>query len=325
MTLKYPWLLLLFIAYIPLIWWYIKKNKNSTPSLGLSTLSPFAKLPRSFKEYLLKFNFVLKLLAIGCLIVALCRPQTYDSKRTTNIEGTDIVLALDISGSMSSKDFKPSRFEAAKDVAIKFVNQRENDNLGLVVFAGESLSLMPLTYNRAALINTIRNVEMGDLTDGTAIGDGLASAINRLVSGKAKSKSIILLTDGTNNAGEVPPITAAQIAKQKGIKVYTIGVGTDGTMQITDPYGFSTTTIETKIDEASLKKIAEETNGKYFRAEDEHMLSKVFTEIDALEKTSLDVENYTRTDEAFFPWILAAFIIYALQMLMRYTVLRRVP
>lgn len=325
MTLKYPWLLLLFIAYIPLIWWYIKKNKNSTPSIGLSTLSPFAKLPRSFKEYLLKFNFVLKLVAIGCLIVALCRPQTYDSKRTTNIEGTDIVLALDISGSMSSKDFKPSRFEAAKDVAIKFVNQRENDNLGLVVFAGESLSLMPLTYNRAALINTIQNVEMGDLNDGTAIGDGLASAINRLVSGKAKSKSIILLTDGTNNAGEVPPITAAQIAKQKGIKVYTIGVGTDGTMQITDPYGFSTTTIETKIDEASLKKIAEETNGKYFRAEDEHMLSKVFTEIDALEKTSLDVENYTRTDEAFFPWILAAFIIYALQMLMRYTVLRRVP
>lgn len=325
MTLKYPWLLLLFIAYIPLIWWYIKKNKNSTPSVGLSTLAPFAKLPRSFKEYLLKFNFVLKLVAIGCLIVALCRPQTYDSKRTTNIEGTDIVLALDISGSMSSKDFKPSRFEAAKDVAIKFVNQRENDNLGLVVFAGESLSLMPLTYNRAALINTIQNVEMGDLNDGTAIGDGLASAINRLVSGKAKSKSIILLTDGTNNAGEVPPITAAQIAKQKGIKVYTIGVGTDGTMQITDPYGFSTTTIETKIDEASLKKIAEETNGKYFRAEDEHMLSKVFAEIDTLEKTSLDVENYTRTDEAFFPWVLAAFIIYALQMLMRYTVLRRVP
>lgn len=325
MTLKYPWLLLLFIAYIPLIWWYIKKNKNSTPSVGLSTLAPFAKLPRSFKEYLMKFNFVLKLVAIGCLIVALCRPQTYDSKRTTNIEGTDIVLALDISGSMSSKDFKPSRFEAAKDVAIKFVNQRENDNLGLVVFAGESLSLMPLTYNRAALINTIQNVEMGDLNDGTAIGDGLASAINRLVSGKAKSKSIILLTDGTNNAGEVPPVTAAQIAKQKGIKVYTIGVGTDGTMQITDPYGFSTTTIETKIDEASLKKIAEETNGKYFRAEDEHMLSKVFAEIDTLEKTSLDVENYTRTDEAFFPWVLAAFIIYALQMLMRYTVLRRVP
>lgn len=325
MSLKYPYLLFLFLLYIPLIWWYLRKNKNSTPSLRLSTLAPFQNLPRSWKEYMMKFNFVLKLLAMGCLIVALCRPQTYDSKRTSRIEGTDIVLALDISGSMSSKDFKPSRFEAAKEVAVKFVNQRENDNLGLVVFAGESLSLMPLTYNRAALINTLQNVEMGDLNDGTAIGDGLASAINRLVSGKAKSKSIILLTDGTNNAGEVPPITAAQIAKQKGIKVYTIGVGTDGTMKITDPYGFSTTTIETKIDEASLKKIASETGGKYFRAQDEKMLQKVFAEIDSLEKTALDVENFTRTDEDFFPWVLAAFIFYALSTLMRYTLLRRVP
>lgn len=325
MTLKYPWLLSLFVLYVPLIWWYLKKNRNSTPWLGLSTLSPFASIPHSWKEYLQKFNFVLKLLAMGTLIVALCRPQTFDSKRTQRVEGTDIVLALDISGSMASKDFQPSRFEAAKDVAVKFVNQRKNDNMGLVVFAGESLSLMPLTYDRAALINTLQNVELGDLTDGTAIGDGLASAINRLVSGKAKSKSIILLTDGTNNAGEVPPITAAQIAKQKGIKVYTIGVGTNGTIQITDPYGFSTTTMETKIDEASLKRIASETGGKFFRAKDERVLQEVFAEIDSLEKTVLDVENYTRTDEAFFPWVLAALICYAISMLMRYTLLRRIP
>ena len=325
MILKYPWLLSLFVLYIPLIWWYLKKNKNSTPWLGLSTLSPFAGLPRTWKEYLQKFNFVLKLLALAFLIVALCRPQTYDSKRTQRIEGTDIVLALDISGSMSSKDFQPSRFEAAKDVAVKFVSQRKNDNMGLVVFSGESLSLMPLTYNRAALINTIQRVEIGDLKDGTAIGDGLASAINRLVSGKAKSKSVILLTDGTNNAGEVPPITAAQIAKQKGIKVYTIGVGTNGTIQITDPYGFSSTTLETKIDEESLKKIASETGGKFFRAKDERMLQEVFDEIDSLEKTVLDVENFTRTDEAFFPWVLAALACYALSMLLRYTILRRIP
>lgn len=226
---------------------------------------------------------------------------------------------------MASKDFEPSRFQAAKDVAVKFVNQRSNDNMGLVVFAGESLSLMPLTYDRAALINAIQSVEMGDLTDGTAIGDGLASAINRLVSGKAKSKSVILLTDGTNNAGEVPPITAARIAKQKGIKVYTIGVGTDGSIQITDPYGFSTTTLETKIDENSLKQIAAETGGKFFRAKDEKMLQNVFKEIDSLEKTKLDVENYTRTDEAFFPWVLAALCCYGLSMLLRYTVLRRIP
>lgn len=325
MTLKYPWMLSFFILYVPLIWWYLKKNRNSTPSIGMSSLSAMASMPRSWKEYVMKFNFILKLLAIAALIVALARPQTFDSKRTSRVEGTDIVLALDISGSMASKDFQPSRFEAAKDVAVKFVNQRENDNMGLVVFAGESLSLMPLTYDRAALINAIGNVELGDLNDGTAIGDGLASAVNRLVSGKAKSKSIILLTDGTNNAGEVPPSTAAQIAKQNGIKVYTIGVGTNGTIQITDPYGFSTTTLETKIDEPSLKNIADITGGKFFRAKDEKMLQKVFREIDSLEKTKLDVENFTRTDEAFFPWILAACICYLLSMTLRYTVLRRVP
>lgn len=325
MTFKFPWIFLLFLLYIPLVWWYLKKNRNSTPSIGVSSLSGLSEIPRSWKEYLMKFNFILKLLAIGFLIVALARPQTYDSKRTSRVEGTDIVLALDISGSMASKDFQPSRFEVAKDVAVKFVNQRENDNMGLVVFAGESLSLMPLTYDRAALINAIQNVELGDLMDGTAIGDGLASAINRIISGKAKSKSIILLTDGTNNAGEVPPSTAAVIAKQNGIKVYTIGVGTNGTIQITDPYGFSTTTLETKIDEQSLKSIAEQTGGKFFRAKDEKMLQNVFREIDSLEKTQLDVENFTRTDEAFFPWVLAAAICYILSMTLRYTVLRRVP
>lgn len=325
MSFRFPWLFLLFLLYIPLLIWYFRKNKKSTPYLEFSTLSPFKGMPRSWKEYLMKFNFFLKLLAMAMIIVALCRPQTFDSKSTSRVEGTDIIIALDISGSMASKDFKPNRFDVAKDVAIKFVNQRSNDNMGFVVFAGESLSLMPLTYDRAALINAIQNVELGDLTDGTAIGDGLASSVNRLISGKAKSKSIILLTDGTNNAGEVPPFTAAQIARQNGIKVYTIGVGTNGTIEITDPYGFSTTTLETKIDEASLKKIADETGGKFFRAKDEKMLQKVFAEIDSLEKTKLDVENFTRTDEAYFPWMLAAFVFYALSMLIRYTVLRRIP
>lgn len=269
--------------------------------------------------------FVLQLVAIGGLIVALCRPQTHDHRRTSRIEGTDIVLALDISGSMSAQDFSPSRFVAAKDVATKFVNQRANDNIGLVVFAGESLSLMPLTNDRSALINAISQVEMGDLNDGTAIGDGLTSAINRVASGKAKSKSIILLTDGTNNAGDVPPSTAAQIAKQKGIKVYTIGVGTNGSIQITDPYGFSTTTMETKIDEQSLKSIASLTGGKYFRAKDEKMLKAVFEEIDRLEKTVLDVDRFTLTDENFMPWVLLSLCAFCAFLLLRYTVLRRIP
>ena len=323
--MKHPGLLFLFLLYVPLIAWYIWKQRNASPSLGLSTTSPVAKLPISWKQLLIHFCFALQLVAIGGLIVALARPQTHDNFSKSRINGTDIVLAIDISGSMMAKDFKPSRFAAAKDVAAKFVNQREHDNMGLVVFAGESLSLMPLTNDRAALINAIDNIKMGDLVDGTAIGDGLVSAVNRIVSGKAKSKSIILLTDGTNNAGDVPPATAAQIAKQKGVRAYTIGVGTNGSINIPDPYGFSSTTIETKIDEESLKQIAEETNGKYFRAKDEKVLKKVFDEIDSLEKSILDVDKMTFTEENFEPWILLSLCALGLYLLLRYTVLRRIP
>ena len=323
--MKHPGLLFLLLLYIPLIYWYIKKYRNANPSLGVSTLQPVEKMPMSWKVVLLHFSFVLQLVAIGALIVALTRPQSHDSFKTSRVNGTDIVIALDISGSMSAKDFTPTRFAAAKDVASKFINQRENDNIGLVVFAGESLSLMPLTNDRSALVNAVKNIEMGDLNDGTAIGDGLVSAINRIVSGKAKSKSIILLTDGTNNAGDVPPSTAAQIAAQKGVRVYTIGVGTNGSFQVTDPFGFSSTTIETKIDEESLRNIAEATQGKYFRAKDEKVLQQVFDEIDSLEKSELDVEKFTYTEENFMPWLLLALCSLGLYLLLRYTVLRRIP
>lgn len=323
--MKHPGLLFLFLLYIPLIWWYIAKYKKANPSMGLSTLAPVSKLPMSWKVIFLHFSFLLVLVAIGGLIVALARPQSHDFFKSSRINGTDIVLALDISGSMSAKDFSPSRFEAAKEVASKFINHRENDNMGLVIFAGESLSLMPLTNDRAALVNAVKNISMNDLTDGTAIGDGLVSAINRIVSGKAKSKSIILLTDGTNNAGDVPPSTAAQIAKQKGIRVYTIGVGTNGTIRVPDPYGFSSTTIETKIDEESLRNIAEETKGKYFRAKDEKVLQQVFNEIDSLEKSVLDVDKYTFTEENFEPWLILSLCCFGLYLLLRYTLLRRIP
>lgn len=325
MIFKHPGLLWLFLIYIPLIWWYLVKQHNANPSLGLSTLGMFANMRSSWKTWLIHACFVLQLIAIGGAIVALARPQTTDSRRNSRIVGTDIAVALDISGSMSAKDFKPSRFVAAKEVASKFINSRSNDNMALVVFAGESLSLMPLTNDRAALVNALQNVEMGDLQDGTAIGDGLVSAINRLASGKAKSKSIILLTDGTNNSGDVPPETAAKIAAGKGVRVYTIGVGTDQTISITDPYGFSTTTLETKIDEVSLKNIASMTGGKYFRAKDEKVLNKVFEEIDKLEKTQLDVERYTRVDENFTPWLWVSVGALSLMLLLRYTILRRIP
>ncbi|MCM1377687.1 MAG: VWA domain-containing protein [Clostridium sp.] len=325
MILNNPWWLLLFLSYVPLIWWYLRKKRSANPSLGFSTLVPFAKIGGSWKGVLEHVCFALQLVALGCIIVAIARPQSRNSKTTSSIEGTDIVIAIDVSTSMSANDLRPNRFEAAKKVASEFVQGRPDDNIAIVAFGGESLSLMPLTSDRQALLSVISNLRMGDLDNGTAIGDGLASAVNRLSAGQAKSKSIILLTDGTNNTGEVAPSTAADIARDKHMRVYTIGVGTDQTMQITDPYGFSTTTMETKIDEESLKEIAQTTNGKFFRAKDENALKQVFHEIDSLEKSRLDVNRYSRLDENFFPWALAALCAYGLMIILRYTILRRIP
>lgn len=325
MSLLHPGLLFLFLIFIPLIAWYVLKWRNANPSIGVSSVKAVSVRPARFKVMLMHLCFALQLVAIGGLIVALARPQKHDSLSSSNVEGTDIVIALDISSSMLATDLQPTRMQAAKEVAQKFVNQRPDDNIGLVVFSGESLSLMPLTGDKAAVINAIANVRTGELNDGTAIGDGITSAINRLISGQAKSKSIILLTDGTNNAGDVAPSTAAQIARQKGIKIYTIGVGTNGSIRITDPYGFSSTTMETKIDEDVLKSIASSTQGKYFRATDSRMLREVFDEIDHLEKTRLEVNNMTRTEEDFMPWILLSLCAFSLYLLIRYTILRRIP
>lgn len=325
MIFKHPGLLWLLLLLIPLIAWYLWKQRNSNATIGLSNTQGFDKFGLSWKVVLMHLTFALRLLAIAALIVAISRPQTYDHMRTSQVEGIDIAIALDISSSMSAQDLTPNRLEAAKDVASQFINARESDNMSFVIFAGESLSLMPLTNDRAALINALQNVEMGDLNDGTAVGDGLTSAINRLTSGKAKSKSIILLTDGTNNSGDVAPSLAAEIARQKGIKVYTIGVGVNGVIQVTDPYGFSSTTVETKIDEASLKEIANVTGGKYFRATDKRMLQNVFSEIDKLEKSRLEVNRFTQTEEAFMPWIFAAMCLFIIELLLRYIVLRRIP
>lgn len=325
MIFRHPHIFWLFLIYIPLIYWYITRYRHSSPSIGVSTVASLAKLSGGWKTIAMHFCFFLELVAIGGAITALARPQVSDHLSNSRVEGTDIILALDISGSMSANDFSPNRFEVAKDVAAKFINNRPDDNMGLVIFSGESLSLMPLTNDRAALVNAISNIRMGSLEDGTALGDGLTSAVNRISSGHARSKSIILLTDGSNNAGDVPPSTAAQIAKQKGIRVYTIGIGTNGSIQIADPYGFSSTTIETKIDETTLRNIANTTGGKFFRATNRRMLQEVFEEIDSLEKTVLDVDRYSRTDEYFMPFVLLSVISFGLMLLLRYLILRRIP
>ena len=322
---EYLWGLLILVPYIA---WYIWKRGRLHPSLAISTTLPFMKTGFSFRALLLHSMFFLRLLAIATLIIVLARPQTRDKWSTTNTEGTDIVIALDISTSMLARDFKPDRFEAAKEVASKFVAGRESDNIGVVIFAGESFTAVPMTTDRAMLINYINDIRMGMLQDNTAIGDGLATSINRIKDGKAKSKSIILLTDGSNNAGVVAPKTAAEIARKYGIKVYAIGIGRNGMAPFPAENEFGRieyVNMPVVIDEATLKSIAATTGGKYFRATGNNVLADIFEEIDSLEKSQIDVRNFSHTEDNFLPWALLAFGLLALELLLRKTVLRSIP
>ena len=328
MLLAHPEYLWLLLILIPLTAYYIWKQRNAHAALHVSTVAPYASLPRSYKEYLLHFQFVLRLATIACLIVVLARPQTRDRWSTSSTEGTDIILALDISSSMLARDFKPDRFEAAKNVAAKFVAGRESDNIGVVIFAGESFTAVPMTTDRSLLTNYINDIRIGMLQDNTAIGDGLATSINRIKDGKAKSKSVILLTDGSNNAGNVAPLTAAEIAKKYGIKVYTVGVGRNGMAPypVENAFGrIEYVDMPVVIDEATLKEIASTTGGKYFRDTDNDMLARIFEEIDSLEKTQIDVRNFSHTEDDYALWAFAAMALLALQMVLRYTVLRTIP
>lgn len=322
---EYLWLLLLLI---PLIAWYIWKQRTLHPSMEMSTLSPFARIGRPLRGWLVHLLFVLQLGVIACVIVILARPQTRDSWNTSRVEGTDIVLALDISTSMLARDFKPDRFEAAKEVASRFVAGRDGDNIGVVIFAAESFTALPMTTDRSTVANYINDIKMGMLQDGTAIGDGLATSINRIKEGKAKSKSIILLTDGSNNTGNVAPRTAAEIARQLGIKVYTIGIGTNGTAPYPQENMFGRieyVNLPVVIDEATLRSIAETTGGKYFRATGNNVLREIFSEIDSLEKTKMDTRNFTATEDYYMPWAIAALALFSLIVLLRYTLLRTIP
>lgn len=327
MTFRNPEYLFLLLLLIPIIFWYIKEMHKSDASLQISSLQKLISFPKSKKIKFLHIPFILRTLAIAFIILALSRPQASNSWRTENTEGIDIMMALDVSGTMLSKDLKPNRLEAAKTVASEFILSRPNDNIGLVVFSGESFTQCPLTTDHAVLINLFNAVNFGMIEDGTAIGLGLANAVNRIKESKAKSKVIILLTDGSNNRGDIAPITAAEIAKTFGIRVYAIGVGSHGMveMPIQTPMGLQYQMMQSEFDERSLQEIATVTGGQYFRATDNAKLRRIYQEIDKLEKTKISVREYSKKSEQYFLFSMIAFVLLILEVLLRNTLLRKIP
>ncbi|WP_018028777.1 vWA domain-containing protein [Porphyromonas somerae] len=326
MTFAHPYFFLLLLLVPLAVWLYLWREKRPA-TFTLSTIGAFRGRKVSWRTRLCWLPFALALLAFISGVVALARPQSSNAYSTESTEGINIVLALDISGSMLAKDLQPNRFEAAKSVAGEFVSSRPYDNIGLVVFAGESYTQCPLTTDHAVLLNMINSVEMGLVNDGTAIGSGLATAVNRLKEIKEGSKVVILLTDGTNNSGTIAPVTAAEIAASFGIRVYTIGVGTMGEAlyPIQTYLGVEYVSMPVEIDEASLKQIASATGGQYFRATDNNSLHQIYEEIDQLEKVKLKVESFTQKEELFPPYLWAALILLFAALLLRSTLFRRMP
>ena len=326
MTFANKYIFLLLALVVVYIIWYIRKHNNIEPSVRVSDTSPYAAVGKTWREWLVHVPFVLRVVALTMIVIVLARPQSPDNWQNTEIEGIDIMMTIDVSTSMLSEDLKPNRLEAAKDVAAQFINGRPNDNIGLTIFAGESFTQCPLTVDHEVLLNLFKNVQCGLVEDGTAIGLGIANAVTRLKDSKAKSKVIILLTDGTNNAGAVSPLTAAAIAKQFGIRIYTIGVGTNGEA----PYPFQTAmgiryqNIPVEIDEQVLREIASTAGGEYFRATSNSKLKEVYEEIDKLEKTKLNVREFSTKEEEYQPFALVALIAVILELALRATILRRI-
>ena len=322
---EYIWLLLI----IPLMTaYYIWSWKRKNAAIQFSTLSMFGKRDITWKHVLRHLMFFLRMLATAAIVVALMRPQSSSSRQDVTVEGIDIIVALDISGSMMAEDFKPNRLEAAKKVITEFIDMRTNDRMGLVIFSGESFTQCPLTTDRAVIKNLIKDVKNGMIEDGTAIGDGLATAINRLKESQAVSRVIILLTDGENNAGSIDPLSAADIAKTFGIRIYTIGVGTIGTapIPVDHPlFGRRYQQMEVRIDEPSLRDIAKITGGEYFRATGNKKLEEIYEAIDQLEKSKIDVTEFHKKYEEFLPFALLALGALLLEFLLRVTIFRRIP
>ena len=323
---------ILLTLLIPYIIWYWRNRKHSEPTMRVSTVAAYYKAPKSWRQRIVHAPMVLRCFAFVMIVCVMARPQTRNSWDNKSVEGIDIMLAMDVSTSMLAEDLKPNRLEAAKNVAAEFVAGRPNDNIGLTIFAGESFTQCPMTTDHASLLNLLGSVRTdiaarGIISDGTAIGMGLANAVSRLKESKAKSKVVILLTDGSNNMGDISPMTAAQIAKSLGIRVYTIAVGTNKVAPYPMPVGGTVqyVNIPVDIDTKTLSDIAATTDGNFYRATNTAQLKKIYQDIDQLEKTKLDVKKYSKRFEAYQPFALAAVLCLLLEILLRNTVLRRLP
>jgi len=323
-----PDLLWLLLVLLPVIAYYVYRMLQGEATIRISSLDGVRGVPRTFRYWLRHVPFALRCCAVALLVVALARPQNSESHSTSTTEGIDIVLALDISGSMLARDFKPDRMTAAKEVAAKFITDRLNDRIGLVVFAGESFTQSPLTTDKTSLLNLLQRVQSGMIDDGTAIGNGLATSINRLRTSDAKSKVVILLTDGVNNSGRISPQTAAEIAQSYGIRVYTIGVGTRGMAPVParDIWGNITyVPQQVEIDEDMLRLISGKTGGEYFRATDNASLIAIYDQINQLERTKVEIDNHTSYQELFLSLLLCAIALLVGESLLKYLLLRQIP
>jgi Ca-activated chloride channel family protein len=326
-TFANPGFLYLLLLVPLLAAWYIYRFRHNTASLQVSSTEIFENTPGSLRQYLYHSLITLRLLAIAFLIVAFARPQSSSKRQNVSIEGIDIVMALDISSSMLAQDLRPDRLEAAKAVALDFFSGRPDDRIGLVVFAGEAFTQCPLTTDKNVIEEMMDDIKSGIIEDGTAIGDGLATAVNRLRESQAISKVIILLTDGQNNAGSLDPVSASEIAKIYGIRIYTIGVGTYGyaPYPVQTPFGVQYQNMEVKIDEELLEDVADMTEGMYFRADNNKKLEEIYNEIDRLEKSKIDVTEFQKKHEEFLPLAILAIVLLILEIFLRNTVFRTVP
>ncbi|MBI3788068.1 MAG: VWA domain-containing protein [Ignavibacteriales bacterium] len=326
-SFAYPWMLWSLLLVPILAFAYLRRRKKMVTEIAFSSLKPFERIKPSLRERMRHVPVSLRLFALACLIIALARPQSVSSRENVSTEGIDIVMLLDISGSMLAEDFSPNRMQAAKQVADEFVDGRTNDRIGLVIFSAESFTQCPLTTDYPVLKTLLREVKNGMIADGTAIGLALANGVNRLKDSKAKSKVMILLTDGVNNRGEIDPITAAKIAATYGIRVYTVGVGAQGQAPypVETPFGIQRRLIPVDLDEKTLNAVANMTGGKYFRATDNRTLRAIYKEIDQLERTKIEVTAYKRYSEHFYSWLAGGLLALLMELGLASTVLRKIP